>query len=139
MLGGKVPHDPAAHGIANEVCAGDPELVHEIGQDLHLARVGIVARGIWTGQAKARKIETDDPITRGQDPGPRFPRVEAGAESVQHDHGRRVTRPGVTQPQPQPVDRPVFAGIGRLQLGARLVWRVKEYGWSEGRQCGQCG
>ena len=104
---------------------------------LHFAGVGIVARGIGAGQAEARQVETDDPVRRRQGLSPRLPGFQTGAEAVQKDHRRGVARSGVTQAQADAVDNPVLAGIGRLQLRAGLVGRVKPNGQRDGRQRGQ--
>ena len=139
MQGGKVRDDSPAEGMADKAGADDAQLVHQSGQDLRFAGVGIVASGVGASQTEARQVETDDTVARRQCLSPRLPGVQAGAEAVQQDHRRGVTRPTVTQTKAHPFDCAVVAGIGRLQRVARLVGGVEPNGQRDGRQRGQPG
>ena len=103
----------------------DAQLVHQVGQDPHLARVGVVARGVGPRQAETRQVEADHPKAGRQRLGPRLPCVETGAETVQQDDRGRAARAGVAQAQANAVHPAVLARIGRFQDPARLVRRVQ--------------
>jgi hypothetical protein len=123
------PSGETAHRVADDGGFGDAEPVHQRGQHLHAARIGVVGGRVGAGQAEAGQIVADNAELVGQRVGPFIPRLQAGAEAVQQDHRRRIARPGVAHMQPDAGDIQVVGRrdvVFRLQRGARLVGRVEK-------------
>src|SRR5207249_4222641 len=65
----EAPRYVAAHRIAGEREAAEPELLSKLVQEAHLAVEGVVVAGDRAGEAVTRKIERDDAVfggSRGQ-------------------------------------------------------------------------
>ena len=128
MRGSEGPGDAPPHRTPDEGRARHTKPVQQRQQQRYAARIGIVACWIGAGQAEARQVHADDAVIGLQQGRPVLPGVQAGAEAVQHDDGRRIARAGIAHMKPDAGDLDEgggWCGIGRFQRPAWLVGRIE--------------